>query len=58
MSEEREVRIEYLLPEQIAAERDRQMPMFIPIAPLEWHGPHLPFGTDPLNAHALAVTLA
>ena len=21
---------------------------FLPLAPLEWHGPHLPYGVDPL----------
>jgi creatinine amidohydrolase len=31
---------------------------FVPIGPLEWHGPHLPLGTDPLHAHHVAVAAA
>jgi creatinine amidohydrolase len=30
----------------------------VPIGPLEWHGPHLPMGTDALHAHHLAVQAA
>lgn len=29
--------------------------VYIPIGPAEWHGPHLPFGMDPLNAEAVAL---
>ena len=31
---------------------------FAPVSPLEWHGPHLPFGTDGLHAHEVAVRVA
>lgn len=31
---------------------------FLPIGPLEWHGPHLPIGTDALIAQAVAAALA
>lgn len=27
---------------------------YLPVGPLEWHGPHNPFGTDALNARAVA----
>jgi len=29
--------------------------VFIPLGPLEWHGPHMPLGTDPLNAENVAM---
>lgn len=31
---------------------------YLPIGPLEWHGPHMPFGTDPLDAQAVALGVA
>jgi creatinine amidohydrolase len=55
---EREVRFELLRPSQIIAERQRCPLVFLPLGPLEWHGPHLPFGTDPLNAYEVSLRLA
>ncbi len=47
----------YLRPEQIR-QRIAQMPVaFIPIGPLEWHGPHCPYGTDGLNAQNVAAAV-
>ena len=54
----REVRFELLRPSQLIAERERCPLAFLPLGPLEWHGPHLPFGTDPLIAQEVAVRLA
>lgn len=54
----REVRLEWLRPDEINAERDRCPLVYLPIGPLEWHGPHLPFGTDPLQATHIARSLA
>ena len=53
-------RIEYELmrPPDIVKERDRVPLAFVPIGPLEWHGPHLPLGTDGLHAHEVAVEVA
>jgi len=45
-------------PPEILEERNRLPMVFIPIGPLEWHGPHLPVGTDGLHAHAVAVDVA
>ena len=53
-----EVRMEYLRPEQLVAEKQRRSLVFLPIGPLEWHGPHLPLGVDMLLAHEIAVRLA
>ncbi len=47
---EREVRFEMLRPAQLNAELGKAPLVFLPIGPLEYHGPHLPLGMDPLNA--------
>lgn len=52
---EREVRYEMLRPAQLRAEMDRAPLIFFPVAPLEYHGPHLPLGTDPINAAQCAL---
>ena len=54
----REVRLELLRPDQIVAEKERCAIAYLPIGPLEWHGPAAPFGTDPLTAHESAVRCA
>ncbi len=51
----REVRFEFLRPGQLNAERERCPLVFLPVAPLEYHGPHLPVGMDPLNANECAL---
>jgi creatinine amidohydrolase len=43
-----------MLPEVL----DRQSIVYLPIRPLEWHEPHLPLGTDPLQAETLAIAVA
>ncbi len=52
---EREVRFEMLRPAQLNAEQKRCPLVFLPVAPLEYHGPHLPVGMDPLNAAQCAL---
>lgn len=54
----RTVQFELLRPEEIVAEKKRCPIVYFPIGPLEWHGPHLPLGTDPLNAHSTAIRVA
>ena len=47
-------RYEWMHPEELIARR-RQCPLVIvPIGPLEYHGPHLPLGTDAINASRVA----
>jgi creatinine amidohydrolase len=48
--EEREIRFEMLRPGQLRAELERAPLVFLPVGPLEYHGPHMPVGIDPLNA--------
>jgi creatinine amidohydrolase len=54
----REVRLQWLRPDEVVAERERVPMVYLPIGPLEWHGPHLPLGTDPLQAEHTAIGLA
>jgi len=54
----RKYQYELMRPEEIIKERERLPLIYLPIGPLEWHGPHLPLGTDPLHAKEVAVGLA
>lgn len=51
-------RLELMHPDEIVAERARAPIAYIPVGPLEWHGPHLPYGTDMLHAYSLALAAA
>jgi creatinine amidohydrolase len=53
-----ENRIALLRPAQIHAGLTARSVVYVPIGPLEWHGPHLPYGADALNAEATAAALA
>jgi creatinine amidohydrolase len=54
----REVRMERMRPAEIVAEMKERPLVFLPVGPLEWHGPHLPLGTDPLIAYGVARRVA
>ena len=49
-----ETRYEWLRPRQLVQRREECPLVLFPIAPLEYHGPHLPVGTDPINASRVA----
>lgn len=51
----RETRLEFMTAPEIAEYMSELNLLYIPVAPLEWHGPHLPYGTDPLNAYAVCL---
>jgi len=51
-------KIAFLRPEQILQAIQRCPVAYLPIGPLEWHGPHLPLGVDPLNAENAALQAA
>ena len=52
--DEFETRYEWLRPRQLR-ERQRECSLvFFPVAPLEYHGPHMPIGTDIINATMVA----
>ena len=54
------MRVEYeqMTPGEIVQARDRLPVAFVPLGPIEWHGPHLPFGTDAIHAGHVARRLA
>ncbi len=51
-------RYEFLRPDQLRQAQKQCNVAYLPMGPLEWHGPHLPFGVDPLNAAAVAERTA
>ena len=52
------VEYELMTPGDVLEARRRASVVFVPIGPLEWHGPHLPLGTDGLIPHRVAVEVA
>ena len=54
----KERRLEFLRPRQFAALRDECPVLYVPLGTIEWHGPHLPLGTDALKVHALCLMAA
>jgi creatinine amidohydrolase len=48
----------FLFPDEVAAARSRTGLAILPLAPIEWHGPHLAMGCDGLLAHAFARRIA
>lgn len=50
----RTVQFEYLRPGEILEEQKRCSIAYLPVGPLEWHGPAMPYGTDPLAAAEVA----
>ena len=48
----------FMFPQEVAAARKSNGLVILPIAPVEWHGPHMVMGTDNLLAHAFAAGLA
>ena len=47
-----------MTPAEIVAARERRPVAFVPLGPIEWHGPHLPLGTDAIHAGHIARRLA
>jgi creatinine amidohydrolase len=53
-----ELRYERLRPQQIIEARARVPVAYVPIGPMEWHGPHMAVGMDMLHGHTLALEAA
>jgi creatinine amidohydrolase len=53
----RKIRYELMRPGELIQERERCPLIFLPVAPLEYHGPHLPIGMDPINATCCAYEI-
>lgn len=54
----RDRRFEWLRPTEIAEEMKQRPLAYLPLGPLEYHGPHLPLGTDTLEAQEVALRAA
>ena len=52
------VQFELMKPGEIIEEKKLLPLVFLPVGPLEWHGPHLPLGTDPLIAYEISLRIA
>lgn len=52
------VQMQFLRPPQFEAAARAFPVAYVPIGLIEWHGEHLPLGTDALKAHALLVKCA
>jgi creatinine amidohydrolase len=55
---DRDLNLAFLFPGEVAEARARTGLVILPLAPIEWHGPHLAMGCDGLLAHAFARRLA
>jgi creatinine amidohydrolase/Fe(II)-dependent formamide hydrolase-like protein len=53
-----EVRFDRMVPSQIVARRDACSVAWLPVGSLEWHGPHMPFGTDTFTVAHLSEVAA
>jgi creatinine amidohydrolase len=49
-----EVRFDRMVPAEVRARREGCSLAYLPVGSLEWHGPHMPFGTDYLTVTYLA----
>lgn len=52
------VQLELMRPGQVEAAARAFPVVYVPFGPLEWHGAHLPLGTDALKAHGILVRCA
>lgn len=58
MQPSHEVRMQFLRPAQLEKAVEEQPIVYVPFGIIEWHGPHLPLGTDAINAEAVTTTAA
>lgn len=49
------IRYERLRPQELQRLQDECPLVFVPVGPIEYHGPHMPLVTDPLNAFHTAL---
>jgi creatinine amidohydrolase len=53
-----QMRYELMRPQEIVAARARAPIAYLPLGPMEWHGPHMAVGMDMLHAHTMALEAA
>lgn len=54
----KKVELELMRPAEFIAARNSFPVAYVPVSPLEWHGRHMPLGTDALAAQALCCRVA
>jgi creatinine amidohydrolase len=52
------VQMQFMRPGQLEAAARKFPVVYVPFGPIEWHGRHLPLGTDALKAHGVLVKTA
>lgn len=53
-----DVQMQFLRPRQLEAALRRFPVVYVPLGCIEWHGQHLPLGTDALKSHGIVVRAA
>lgn len=53
-----EVRFYHMIPDEIVKRRGKCPIAYLPVGALEWHGSHLPFGTDCITVEHIAIRAA
>lgn len=53
-----DVQMQFMRPDQLEAAGNAFPVVYVPFGPIEWHGRHLPLGTDALKAHGVLVKTA
>ncbi|MHC4087857.1 MAG: creatininase family protein, partial [Planctomycetota bacterium] len=52
------VQMQFMRPDQLEAAARKFPVVYVPFGLIEWHGKHLPLGTDALKAHGILVKTA
>ncbi|MFC1452583.1 creatininase family protein [Verrucomicrobiota bacterium] len=55
---EKEVRLEYMRPEEVSSAKEQAPYIYVPFGSIEWHGYHNVLGLDAVKAHEQLVGLA
>lgn len=55
---EKEVRLEYMRPDEVSSAKEQAPYMYVPFGSIEWHGYHNVLGLDAVKAHEQLVGLA
>lgn len=58
MNHQRSLFFAHSRPDEVLSVREKSGILWLPVGPLEWHGPHLPFGVDAFNAESTALACA
>ena len=58
MKKKDEVRFDRMVPPQVIKRREACNLAYLPVGSLEWHGPHMPFGTDYMTVAYIAEQAA